>query len=766
MLHRAVLILVVATACASAVAQPADMELLAMEVLDSDVKSEETFDVRIRVRNRGVTDAHDVRMSFSTLGSRLVQRVVAPPEWNCAGGPYPAFDAYVDCSTSRMASGDIAEFLVSLAVRVPPSGRLEMFASVYSPTRDPDGSNQRRSLDVPVTSATSNVALSVHGTTTTGRVMPGEPVEVAFEVRNAGPDEAEDVLLILRPNVALTAAGEGWACGGLSTHVACRRSGLAAGSSATVVLRGVAPAADHFFLSVDALVRAEAVYDTGRFREQREVVLVRVGPAEPWTRILFPLTEPSMAGRGTRWETELAGLVLADEKIGFRPDPEEFGGIPEFRWPPYPLRTSFDLHEHLIPGWERGGQFLYVPTDQASKVRLNARVRNASRAGAGAELPLPREHEFTNGTVVLLNVPVGPAYRQTLRVYDDRGCNPTEVEIRLYADDETEPRTVIRDVLEGHCSHFTTAELLPVYPGYLQLDLSGHVTGNLASWRIEVQPLEPDVRLWAFASVTNRQTHEVTIVSPQVRATRVDDGWERLLVPLISDVRSGRGGALWRSELTVLVDADERIDYHPHPCTFITILCTPPPLYPLRQPFDGYLLILVSRFDTADGGQFLYVSEEDAPQFHLNGRVYDDRRIARGAELPIVGEAEFTSDPVVMLNVPSGPRLRHTLRVYDEHTRNGSLVEVRIFAPGEAEPRVRSIHHLFTEDQHVTTPLLLPTHPGFAQIELAPLLRGASLREGEAFRVDVQPLDPGAKIWAFVGVTDGDTHHVTIVSPQ
>ena len=38
---------------------------------------------------------------------------------------------------------------------------------------------------------------------------------------------------------------------------------------------------------------------------------------------------------------------------------------------------------------------------------------------------------------------------------------------------------------------------------------------GVTSMRIEVVPLTPNLRFWAFVSITNNETQEVTIVSPQ-----------------------------------------------------------------------------------------------------------------------------------------------------------------------------------------------------------------------------------------------------------
>jgi hypothetical protein len=75
-------------------------------------------------------------------------------------------------------------------------------------------------------------------------------------------------------------------------------------------------------------------------------------------------------------------------------------------------------------------------------------VWDLSRAAetAGSEIPIVRENRFTTGTIALLGIPVAPHYRHTLRVYDFDGHTGSRVAIRVYANDELDPRAAIRGV--------------------------------------------------------------------------------------------------------------------------------------------------------------------------------------------------------------------------------------------------------------------------------------------------------------------------------
>jgi Domain of unknown function DUF11 len=238
--------------------------------------------------------------------------------------------------------------------------------------------------------------------------------------------------------------------------------------------------------------------------------------------------------------------------------------------------------------------------------------------------------------------------------------------------------------------------------------------------------------------------------------------WERVLFPIVASVIPGPGGAAWTTEIGALIRDDEVPDFAPRPCEVFQVPCfSEPP--PLRRQFDAFEHLLVPQ--DRIGGQYFYTRPEDARKFRFNARIYDDARVERtaGAEVPVVRDADFTSDVIALLNIPVLPQYRHTLRIYDADARDGALVRIRIYRGGETEPRVDTVRALRTLVQRTTTTALLPTHPAYAQEELSQLLPLEGL---EPLRVEIEPVTPGVRLWAFVSVTNNDTHHVTVVTPQ
>jgi hypothetical protein len=138
------------------------------------------------------------------------------------------------------------------------------------------------------------------------------------------------------------------------------------------------------------------------------------------------------------------------------------------------------------------------------------RARTAT--SAGSDIPVPRTADFVNMAVNLLNVPVNPAERVMLRVYDPDDAGPAAaVDIRIYAMDGT--------ALHAHVQQFTSSgyphwEGQPFAPGYIELPIEPAITATTDRVRIEVRPIGESLRIWAFVTSTNNASHHVTVIAP------------------------------------------------------------------------------------------------------------------------------------------------------------------------------------------------------------------------------------------------------------
>jgi hypothetical protein len=181
---------------------------------------------------------------------------------------------------------------------------------------------------------------------------------------------------------------------------------------------------------------------------------------------------------------------------------------------------EFGAIESPLPA---NGLLLYLPSESAHiafMARLAASPRNSLYGGT--ELPVVREHEFTSGRVELPYVPI-------------QGTSPLRTTLRIYAPDAqagTFVRVELRDwtSLQGAPKFATTVALnappqpttVPIYPGFAQLTLQDVFPAaalSASSYNVSVVPLPFDStstpRIWAFISITNNATQEVTIQRPQ-----------------------------------------------------------------------------------------------------------------------------------------------------------------------------------------------------------------------------------------------------------
>ena len=163
------------------------------------------------------------------------------------------------------------------------------------------------------------------------------------------------------------------------------------------------------------------------------------------------------------------------------------------------------------------GIALLVPRAEADNLAFSLRARDVSRESDnfGTEVPVVRESQmFRDSVLTLLDVPLDPRYRTKVRAYAFSDpiflglVNNNDVKLTVRrANGETIQQFRTRSpVCEGASCTAT--------PGYLEFDLAPIGAGERGDVYIQFT----DGALgWAFASVTNNETQQVTIISPNGR---------------------------------------------------------------------------------------------------------------------------------------------------------------------------------------------------------------------------------------------------------
>lgn len=159
-------------------------------------------------------------------------------------------------------------------------------------------------------------------------------------------------------------------------------------------------------------------------------------------------------------------------------------------------------------------------------------------------------------------------------------------------------------------------------------------------------------------------------------------------------------------------------------------------------------------------GAFLYIPHGANATFNVRIQDLSRESLTWGTEIPVVREADVFTGTLTLINIPTDDRFRCALRVYDFDGASRNTVRLRVYASDETTPAAEIQLTLSTPSGIDDS-----TYPGYAQIgslmDAYPQLRSASTA-----RVEITPLTSGARIWAFVSVTNNETQHVTTITPQ
>jgi hypothetical protein len=235
-----------------------------------------------------------------------------------------------------------------------------------------------------------------------------------------------------------------------------------------------------------------------------------------WDRILLPVAASGPGPNAARFETEILITNAGDEAVpvagaaticctGQSPLP-----IPLV--PPHTTRTFTDL---LSGASFYTGAFINVPSRMARDVITKVRVHDTSRDASsfGVEIPVVSDLDFA-ATVRLAGIPTDARFRSTLRVYayDARNFGPVTLRVR-----DAEDGTLLATVPVALTSPDLRTEAASLFPTAAQLSLDSIIAPLRSHARLRIDIADSDAirPIWGFVSITNNQTQEITLVTPQ-----------------------------------------------------------------------------------------------------------------------------------------------------------------------------------------------------------------------------------------------------------
>jgi hypothetical protein len=202
-------------------------------------------------------------------------------------------------------------------------------------------------------------------------------------------------------------------------------------------------------------------------------------------RFLVPVAIGASGALGTSWQTE---LVVHNENS----EPLTIAGTTIA-----PFTSGIVT---LQPPAGSAGTFISIPRPLADNVCANVRVHDTTRDGDswGAEVPAVPETQFRR-SVILVAVPADARYRTLLRVYG-------------YGGNDANATVTFRDDATGE---FLGSRTLLLQSGYAQIPMEA------VRPRVRVQVTAETSLVWAFVSVTNNSTQQVTTITPAVTPAAV-----------------------------------------------------------------------------------------------------------------------------------------------------------------------------------------------------------------------------------------------------
>lgn len=254
-------------------------------------------------------------------------------------------------------------------------------------------------------------------------------------------------------------------------------------------------------------------------------------PDVDYERVLVPVFYFGGGGFGSAWWTDFDLLSTEQAFTLGRPLLQGLQDCPALCGCDAKGEVEAGKVETVCPIFEgTQGVILYVPrnVDRAS-IFTYARVRDVSRQAerAGTQIPVVWEDDLYSSTMMLLDIPRDSRYRTTLRLYD-AFQNETEFSLRFL--DMAELRRGVRDVLletsivvrhdegenpgrfPGRPAFAIIGDLVAAYP---QLARADHYAIEIIGSHPITSPPYYERRFYALASITNKTTQEVTVVSPE-----------------------------------------------------------------------------------------------------------------------------------------------------------------------------------------------------------------------------------------------------------
>jgi hypothetical protein len=238
-----------------------------------------------------------------------------------------------------------------------------------------------------------------------------------------------------------------------------------------------------------------------------------------------------------------------------------------------------------------------------------------------------------------------------------------------------------------------------------------------------------------------------------------EDAFDRFLLPVFTEPIPGAFGSEFRTELTIHAKRGT-VEVHGLRPDCI-VLCVEPPDAPTILTPD-YPDLPDNIAHSGRPGAFIYVPKGQSKDLSMYLRAFDVSRASDtfGTQIPIVPQSAFTrayDDPIVIVGIPSDPKFRNRLRIY-----NASTIGLR------ASVHISSSYANFPIEEITIPGSTSPLDPGYVELGNFPTEPNNPLPLRVEIRLVTPPITPPPppELWAFVSVTNNETQQITTITPR
>lgn len=237
-------------------------------------------------------------------------------------------------------------------------------------------------------------------------------------------------------------------------------------------------------------------------------------PSPTDVRFLLPVVLRDYSGRyDSLWTTRLFMYNGTSTELSYLPNWVAIQDLNEpyqISLPPRSTAQPYVRGSH--PGSQGVVMYVRAPGDSGYiHPRLELMEVSSGMPSNVVEIPVLSERDFESETVQLVGVVRSATSRVMLRLYEVELVPHSQFSVKLFLRVENQEDLLVAqtqldiDASYGYFYKFA--------PGYAALDFDALAPYD-GTYRIEVTSLTAGTKFWAFASITNNRTQDITLVTP------------------------------------------------------------------------------------------------------------------------------------------------------------------------------------------------------------------------------------------------------------